>query len=174
MEVYSGLKSPICSFDAKSGVLCSKCEARLGSAAISQDDVDASIKLTKIADHSQEVNKFSLIRGVRVDRDFVLVLRSPDVSVVRGSSQITDRIESEFGQKVWFVESEASDRRFIESLFHPVKVLSINLVWLPDGSKLTKVVIASDPKSRLDIEKVQKIANTVRNIELLVDFESRK
>ena len=36
------MKSPICSFDAKSGVLCSKCEIKLQTGGITQDDVDAS------------------------------------------------------------------------------------------------------------------------------------
>ena len=168
------MKSPICSFDAKSGVLCSKCEAKLQSGGITQDDVDASIKLTKMADRNSDINKFTLARGSRVDEDFVLVLRSPDVSALRSNSGLADKIESEFGQKVWFVESEASDRRFVENLLHPVKVSSVNQFWLPDGAKLTKVIAAgSTQKPRVNIEKIQKIAKAVRSIELLVEFEQK-
>ena len=36
------MKSPICSFDAKSGVLCRKCETKLKSGSITQDDVEAA------------------------------------------------------------------------------------------------------------------------------------
>jgi transcription antitermination factor NusA-like protein len=168
------LKSPICSFDAKTGVLCSKCEEKLRGGDISQDDVDASTKLARIADRNQEVNKFTLLRGVRVDGDVVLVLRSPDVSLLRGNNALSEKIESDFGHKVWFVESEASDRRFIEGLFHPIRVLSVNLFWLPDGNKLTKVMASGNvARSRFDLSKVQKIAKAVRNIELLVEFEQR-
>jgi transcription antitermination factor NusA-like protein len=79
-----------------------------------------------------------------------------------------------FGQKVWFVESEASDRRFVEGLLHPLRVLSVNLFWLPDGNRLTKVIVAGDGKrARVNIEKVVKTAKAVRNIELLVEFEDR-
>jgi len=109
-----------------------------------------------------------------VDGDFVLVLRSPDVSALRSNSSLADKIESEFGQKVWFVESEASDRRFVENLLHPVKVSSVNQFWLPDGMRLTKVVAAeSAQKPRVNIEKIQKIAKAVRSIELLVEFEQK-
>lgn len=174
MRVYQELKSPICSFDAKTGVLCSKCEARLGAGDITQDDVDASTKLTRIAEKNQDVNKFTLLRGVRVDGDVVLVLRSPDVSVLRSNSTLSGRIETDFGQKVWFVESEASDRRFIEGLFHPIRVLSVNLFWLPDGSKLTKVIASGNiSKLRFNVGKFQKIAKAVRNIELIVEFEQK-
>ena len=174
MEVYRELKSPICSFDAKTGVLCAKCETKLRAGDITQDDVDASNKLAKIADRNQDVNKFTLLKGVRVDGDVVLVLRSPDVSALRSNGALSERIESDFGQKVWFVESEASDRRFIEGLFHPLRVLSVNLFWLPDGNKLTKVIASGNvSRSRFDLGKVQKIAKAVRNIELLVEFDKK-
>jgi hypothetical protein len=155
-------------------VLCSKCEAKLKSGGITQDDVDASIKLVRLADRNQEINKFTLVRGARVNGDFVLVLRSPDVSVLRSNSELASKIEKEMGEKVWFVETEASDRRFIENLFDPFKVLSVNFFWLPDSNKLTRVIVAEDAKTaRVNIEKVQKIAKAVRNIELLVEFKNK-
>jgi transcription antitermination factor NusA-like protein len=169
------LKTPICSFDAKSGVLCRKCEAKLKSGIITQDDVEAATKLIGLADRNQEINKFTLIRGARVHGDFVLVFRGSDVNVLRGSEELASKIEKQIGQKVWFVETEASDRRFIESLFHPLKVLSVNFFWLPEANKLTKVIIADDGKSAsVNIDKVQKIAKAIRNIELLVEFNNQK
>lgn len=167
------MKTPICSFDAKSGVLCRTCEAKLKSGSITQDDIYAAKKLINLADRNQEINKFTLVRGTRVNGDFVLVLRGQDVSVLRGNQELTSKIEKEMGEKVWFVEAEASDRRFIESLFHPIKVLSVNFFWLPEANKLTKVVVADDGKNaQLNLEKVQKIAKAVRNIELLIEFNT--
>ena len=167
------MKTPICSFDAKSGVLCRTCEAKLKSGSITQDDIDAAKKLINLADRNQEINKFTLVRGTRVNGDFVLVLRGQDVSVLRGNQELTNKIEKEMGEKVWFVETEASDRRFIETLFHPIKVLSVNFFWLPEANKLTKVVVADDGKNaQLNLEKVQKIAKAVRNIELLIEFNT--
>ncbi|MDQ3727206.1 MAG: hypothetical protein M3307_03095, partial [Thermoproteota archaeon] len=160
-------------FDAKSGMLCRTCEAKLKSGSITQDDIYAAKKLISLADRNQEINKFTLIRGTRVNGDFVLVLRGHDVSVLRGNQELVNKIEKEMGQKVWFVETEASDRRFIETLFHPIKVLSVNFFWLPEANKLTKVVVADDGKNaQLNLEKVQKIAKAVRNIELLIEFNN--
>jgi transcription antitermination factor NusA-like protein len=129
--------------------------------------------LINLADRNPEINKFTLVRGTRVNGDFVLVLRGQDVSVLRGNQELANKIEKEMGDKVWFVETEASDRRFIETLFHPIKVLSVNFFWLPEANKLTKVVVADDGKNvQLNLEKVQKIAKAVRNIELLIEFNS--
>lgn len=169
------MKTPICSFDAKSGVLCRKCETKLKSGSITQDDVEAATKLIGLADRNQEVNKFTLIRATRVNGDFVLVFRGSDVSVVRSNEALASKIEKQMGQKVWFVETEASERRFIESLFHPLKVLSVNFFWLPQANKLTKVIIADDAKNTpVNIEKVQKIAKAIKNIELLVEFKNNQ
>ncbi len=154
-------------------MLCRTCEAKLKSGSITQDDIDAAKKLINLADRNQEINKFTLVRGTRVNGDFVLVLRGQDVSVLRGNQELTNKIEKEMGEKVWFVETEASDRRFIESLLHPIKVLSVNFFWLPEANKLTKVVVADDGKNaQLNLEKVQKIAKAVRNIELLIEFNN--
>ena len=143
------------------------------SGNISQDDVDAAQKLIRLADRNQEINKFTLVRGTRVNGDFVLVLRGHDVIVLRGNAELANQIEREMGQKVWFVETEASDRRFIESLFHPLKVLSVNFYWLPESNKLTRVIIAGDSKTpEINLEKIQRIAKAIRNIELLVEFSN--
>jgi transcription antitermination factor NusA-like protein len=122
-----------------------------------------------LAERDSNINKFTLVRAARIDGDFVLVLRRPDVSALRSNASLADKIEREFGQKVWFAESEASDRRFIENLLHPLKVTAVNQFWLPDGNKLTKVIVSQ--KVQFDMEKVQKIARAVRGIELLVEFQ---
>jgi transcription antitermination factor NusA-like protein len=155
-------------------VLCSKCESELESRSVTRDDVEAAIKLAHLAERNPDVDKFTLVRGARVDDDFVLVLRSPEVVALQGDAGLAHKVEGQFGQKVWFVESEASERRFVEGLLYPLKVLSVNLFWLPNGNKLTKATIAWDGKrARISIEKVQKIAKAVRNIELLVEFDNR-
>jgi transcription antitermination factor NusA-like protein len=155
-------------------VLCSRCEAKLKSGAISQDDVQAAIKLIRLADRNQEINKFTLVRGAKVNEDFVFVLRAPDVNALRANPELASKIENEMGQKVWFVETEASDRRFIENLFDPFRVVSVNFFWLPDSNKLTKVIVDDDAKiAPMNIEKVQKIAKAVRNMELLVEFKKK-
>jgi hypothetical protein len=168
------LKIPICTFDAKTGILCAKCESKLRLGQLKQADVEGAIKLTKLADRNQDVNKFTLMGAAKVDDDFVLILRGSDISVLRANTVLPTKFEHEFQSKVWFVEAEATDKRFIENLFFPMRVLTVNLIWLPDGSKLTRVQIAgksNNSESKDTIEKIKKIAKEIRNIELLVEFE---
>jgi transcription antitermination factor NusA-like protein len=168
------LKTPICTFDAKTGILCAKCETKLRLGYIKQTDVEGAIKITKLAEHNQDINKFTMVGAAKVDGDFVLILRGSDISVLRANTMLPTKFEHEFQSKVWFVEAEATDKRFIENLFFPLRVLTVNLIWLPDGNKLTRVIIAgksNNSESKTTIEKIKKIAKEIRNIELLVEFE---
>jgi hypothetical protein len=170
----TSLKSPICPFDAKSGVLCARCDEKLHAGTITQDDVDAAVTLTRIANKSQDVDKFTLAKAAKVDDEYVLVLRRSDIMSLRSNPALAARIEKEFRQKVHYTESEASERGFVESLFYPARVLSVNQFYLPDGNKVTKAVIAgSKGKQKIDVEKIQRMASAVKNIELLVEFEQK-
>ena len=167
------MKTPICSFDAKTGTLCSNCEDKLQSGRLTELDVECAIKLTKIAERNQELNKFTMVNAYQVNGDVVLILQKSDISALRSNPELTRKIQAAFESKVWFVESEATDKRFLENLFFPARIVTINLIWLPDGNKLTKVIVAKrdSQDSDVDVETIQKITKRVRNIELLVDFE---
>ena len=170
------MRTPICTFDAKTAILCTKCETRLRLGHLTHADVDGAIKIKKLAERNQDINKFTMTGASRVDKDFILALRGSDISAIRANSILSKKFEDEFQSKVWFIESEATDRRFIENLFFPAKVRAVNMIWLPDGSKLTKAIISTPNKfeSQSNIEKIKQIAKEIRNIELLVEFEHQK
>jgi transcription antitermination factor NusA-like protein len=169
------LKTPICTFDAKTGILCAKCETKLRLGHLTHADIEGAMKITKIAEHNQDVNKFTMISAAKVDDDFILILRGSDIIVLRTNTSLSKKFEDEFQSKVWFVEAEATDRRFIENLFFPAKVLTVNLIWLPDGNKLTKAIVTDGNHSELEsnVEKIKKIAKEIRNIELLVELQQK-
>jgi transcription antitermination factor NusA-like protein len=167
------LKTPICSFDAKTGTLCSKCENKLRSGQLTQVDVESAVKMTKLAERDQEINKFTMVNAFQVNGDTVLVLQRSDISALRSNTELARKIQVEYEGKIWFVEAEATDKRFLENLFFPARIRSINLIWLPDGIKLTKVIVAlqDTQESHINIERIQKITKRVRNLELLVELE---
>ena len=161
-------------FDAKTGILCSKCDAKLTSGQLNQAAVYSSIKLAKLAEKDQDVSKFTLVSSYKVDDDYVLFLRTPDIITVRSNPSIVKKFAGEFNTNVWFVEAEGTDRRFMENLFYPHRILNMNLIWLPDGNKLTRVVVSRDLENgSLDVEKIRKVAKEVKKIDLIVDFESQ-
>ncbi len=165
------LKTPICLFDAKTGVLCAKCEDRLRSQDLTPDEVHASILLTRLAQRYPNIDKITLVTAFKVENDFVLVVRGSDLQIIRAREGIRAELEMLFGTRVWIVESDSSDRRFIENLLSPRRVLSLNLIWLPDGNKLTRAILDTSSGSDLgnDLNKIRRIAKKLKDIELLVE-----
>ena len=169
------LKTPICTFDAKTGILCNMCENKLVSGQITQADVDSSIILSKLAQKNPLINKMTLISGKEIGKEQILLLKTSDVRAIRSSENLTEIINKAFGKIVWIIEAESNDRRFLENLFHPVHLQSVNFVWLPDGSKLTRIVIEKCAFDKIDknrLETIKKISMAVRQIDLVIESES--
>jgi transcription antitermination factor NusA-like protein len=167
------LQVPICGFDAKNAVLCPQCEAKLESGQLTKADIDASIKIAKLAKTNSEIDKFSLFSCRQAFGDFVIYLAKSDIQTIRKSRTLYRTLQSEFSGKIWLVESEANDRKFIEDLFFPAKILSINVVWVPGGIQKTKIIVSGKrtPKFPINTEMVTKIVKEIRQLDVVIEFE---
>ena len=169
------MKVPICTFDAKTGVLCPKCESRLKNGELSDVDVECSIKLIKLSHKNQDIDKLNLIGSQKIDEDYVLILKDSNVSHINSNDKLLSSVEEEFKGKVWFVEANSSIRKFLENLFFPIRLLKTNMIWLPDGNQVTQVTIESKDYEKFIsiIEKIKRIVNAVRKIELVVEIAGK-
>ena len=169
------MKTPICSFDARMGVLCPKCNAKLKSGQLTETDVQVSIKLTKAAEKNPDINKMSLVKANNVDGDYVLVLEPSTLAPLRRDPAFPKTLQSILGGKVWLTEADTTDRKELEDLFYPVRISNINTVWLPDGSKMTRVIIPGKKTERFphDTETISRILRETREMELMVEFEKQ-
>ena len=169
------MRLPICIFDAKTGVLCPKCERRLKNGELSKIDVECSIKLIKLSNSNQDIDKLNLIGSQKIEEDYVLILKDSNVSHINSNDKLISSIEKEFNGKVWFVEANSSVRKILENLFFPIRILKTNMIWLPDGNQVTQVTIESKDYEKFFsiIEKIKKIVNVVRNIELVVEISGK-
>lgn len=169
------MKLPICNFDAKSGILCPKCQSKLKSGQLTQADVDISMKLVKMVSQLSELDRLSLVKAFEVNGSNVLIISSSDIAAVRADYSMIKAMENALGSKIWLLGAEAGDRKMLEDLFHPVRILTVNQVWIPGGSKLTRVVIPGRWTERfpIDIERAKEIMKTVRGMNLLVEFEKK-
>ena len=168
------LKTPICTFDAKTGILCNLCENKLESGEITQADVDSSIILSKLAQKDPLINKMTLVSAIEIEIEQVLLLKNSDVRLIRSNDNLSKIINNAFGKSVWIIESDSNDRRFLENLFHPIHLESVNFVWLPDDSKLTRIVIEKSAFAKIvknKLETIRKISMAVRKIDLIIESD---
>ncbi len=169
------LKTPICNFDAMNGILCPQCESKLEQGLIKKSDVDASIKLVKLSQKISPLEKFTLYSCQESNGDYVLFLSGPDIMTIRQSRELYRIIQGEFSGKIWLVHHDSDDKKFIEDMFFPIKILAINQVWALGGQRKTKVIVSGRKTARfpIDVDKVVKISEDLRKIELVVEFERK-
>lgn len=169
------MKLPICGFDAKNAILCPQCESKVESGELTKADVDASIVLAKVAKTNNEIENFTLFSCKEFQGNFVLSLAKNDIMIIRQSRTLYRLLQEQFKGKIWLVEADETDNKFIEDLFFPTKILSINSVWAPGGVQKTKAVVSGKwtPKFPIDTEKVVEIVKNARNLDIEIEFEDK-
>ena len=170
------MKLPICNFDAKNAVLCPQCEGKVDAGELTKADVDASIILAEISKTNKEIENFTLYSCKEVEGNFVLTLSKNDIMIIRQSRTLYRTLQDQFKGKIWLVEADETDKKFIEDLFFPTKVLSINSVWAPGGVQKTKAIISGKwtPRFPIDTEKVIQIVKNARNLDIEIEFEDKR
>lgn len=170
------MKLPICSFDAKNAVLCPQCEGKVDTGVLTQADVDASIILANISKSNKEIDNFTLHSCKEFDGNFVLSFAKNDIMGIRQSRTLYRLLQDQFKGKIWLVEADETDNKFIEDLFFPTKILSINAVWAPGGVQKTKAVVSGKWTRRfpIDTEKVVQIVKNARNLDIEIEFEDKR
>jgi hypothetical protein len=166
-------KLPICYFDARTGILCGNCESRLRKGEISRADVEASKAVAHLSDRIPELGHVSLRRAFETNGSYVLEFEPSDIPTLRSNPLLQTELEGALKGKVWLVGAGGSDRKFLEDVFFPAKVLTVNTVWLPDGEKKTKVIVPARRSERRigDFDKLREAVKQARGIELLVETE---
>jgi transcription antitermination factor NusA-like protein len=166
-------KLPICYFDARTGMLCGNCEARLRRGEITRADVEASKAIANLSERVPELGRATLKRAFEANGSYVLEFEKGDVATLRSNQMVHSELEGALKGKVWLVGAGGSDRRFLEDVFFPAKVLTVNTVWLPDGGKKTKVIVPAKRSERRigDFDKLREAVKQARGIELLVETE---
>ena len=165
---------PICGFDAKNAVLCPQCEAKVETGDLTKADVEASITLAKIAKLNKEIENFSLYSCREFQGNFIIALAKNDIMKIRQSRTLYRLIQDQFKEKIWLVEADETDKKFIEDLFFPTKILAINAVW-SGGIQKTKAVVSGKwtVKFPIDTKKVIEIVKNARNLDIEIVFEDK-
>ena len=165
---------PICGFDAKNAVLCPQCEGKVETGKLTKADVNASILLAKIAKSNKEIETFSLYSCKEFQGNFILELAKNDIMKIRQSRTLYRLLQEQFKEKIWLVEADETDKKFIEDLFFPTKILAINAVWAR-GIQKTKAVVSGKWTSKfpIDTKKVIEIVKNTRNLDIEIEFEDK-
>ena len=164
----------LCSFCLKSGILCSKCSARVKSGEISELDLKVARSLLAMEEKFPSLQNVYFHRAVDAGGTLAVVVGSGDVPRLLGyGGKIVKTLSEETGKSIRVLEFGADDRKFLEDLFAPLSIVTINTIWLPDGSMETRVILKRSRhglRGGFDVKALKEIADKVRNITLRVEF----
>jgi len=167
------VKTVLCSFCLKSGILCQKCSARVKSGEINELDLKIARLLLSLEEKYPSLQNVFFCKAIEAGKTLALVVGSGDVPRLLGyGGKILKTIGEETGKNVRVLESGADDRKFLEDLFAPVSIVTINTIWLPDGTTETRAILRRRRGGQLpfDVKALKEIASKVRNMTLRVEF----
>jgi transcription antitermination factor NusA-like protein len=166
------VKAALCNFCLKSGILCSKCQGRLRSGEVSEVDFEIARLLLSLEERYPSLQDLYFYKAVEANGVLAIVVKRGDVPRLLGhGGKIIRAIGEKTGKKIRVLEHGVDDRKFLEDLFVPLRILTINTIWLPDGTTETRVILRRGRRrAPIKVEAFKKIAQSVRGITLRVEF----
>jgi len=163
----------ICHFCLKSGILCPKCQAKLRLGEINKIDLEIGRLLLSLEGTYPPLQDVYFHKAVETDSVLALIVGKGDVAKLLGhGGKILRTIGEKTGKNVRILEHGVDDRKFLEDLFAPLNIITINTIWLPDGSEETRVILRRRGRRPppFNLEAVKQVAQKVRGITLRVEF----
>ncbi|MBN2335710.1 hypothetical protein JXL21_09130 [Candidatus Bathyarchaeota archaeon] len=163
----------LCEFCLKSGMLCSKCQSKVDSGEVSNQYMDVAKTLLAMENQNQFLQKVRLDNVLDAGGFLVLVVGKGDSAKFNTAPKLTRDLGDKFNKRVLVLESGTKDRQFLEELFANQHIVTINIIWLPDGSTETRVVLQGRGSRRLSKKRLQaltSVAKSVRKMDLRVEY----
>jgi transcription antitermination factor NusA-like protein len=102
-----------------------------------------------------------------------LIVGRGDVARLLGyGGKIIKAIGEKTGKRIRILEHGVDDRKFLEDLFAPLPIMTINTIWLPDGTTETRVILRKRGRRPplINVKAMKQITKKVRNMVLRVEF----
>ncbi len=167
------MKTVLCSFCLKSGILCQKCSTRLKAGEISELDLKVARFLQSLEEKHPSLQNVYFHRAIESGKTLAIIVGPGDVPRLLGyGGRIMKALGEETGRNIRVLEDGVDERKFLEDLFAPLGIVTINTIWLPDGSTETRAILRKRRGSQppFDVKALKEIAQKIRNITLRVEF----
>ena len=169
------MKAALCNFCLKSGILCSECQRRLKSGEVSKTDLEVARLLLSLQDRYPSLQDVYFHKAVEANDVLAVLVGQGDVgNLLAHGGKIVRAIGEKMGKRIRVLEYGVDERKFLEDLFAPLSVITINTIWLPDGTTETRVILKRRRRGpSMNLEALKEIAQKVRGMTLRVEFARR-
>jgi transcription antitermination factor NusA-like protein len=168
------VKTILDAFCIKSGILCRKCQEKIEKGQITDLDLKIIRLLSDLEKENPALQDVTYHKAVEADGNLAILVDRRDMSkMLAGGARIVHIISDSLGKTVKILGYGGDDRKFLEDLFSPLSILTLNTIWIPDGSTETKVILTGRQPRRMpvDLEIVKKLAKQLHDMTLRIEFE---
>jgi len=168
------VKTILDAFCVKSGILCRRCEEKLERGLVTELDLKVIQKMVELEKTNPILEDITYHRAVEADDMMAILVDKRDLpKLLVGGAKVVKDLGETFGKRVRLISYGGDDRGFLEDLFTPMSILTINTIWIPDGTTETKVILTGrrPKKMPIDADVVQKIAHELKGMTLRIEFE---
>jgi transcription antitermination factor NusA-like protein len=153
------MKIPFCDFCAKSGSLCQKCKELIDSGRNDALDLAVSRIMLEESSRARELDKVEFRKAYR-EGDILLILSNNEgVRIIRDREELAKRFRSEIGSaKVIAVDYRKDQKRKLEELVYPFRIVGLSKVWLPGNMTEFKLSIEGKGLDEKHLQLLEKLA----------------
>jgi len=168
------VKTILDAFCIKSGILCRKCQEKIDKGQITNLDLKIIRLLSELEKQNQALQDVTYHKAVEADNNLVILVDRRDMGkILAGGAKAVHAISDSLGKRVKILGFGGDDRQFLDDLLSPLSILTLNTIWIPDGSTETKVILTGRQPRRMpvDLEVAKRLAKQLRNLTLRIEFE---
>jgi transcription antitermination factor NusA-like protein len=155
-------------------MLCNKCTEKVRTGIVDDLYMKVAQYLLKVENKNPQLQRAKLQKVADVGGFLVIVVGRGDRNkFLSNSGRLSRDISDEFKRRVLIIEEGVNDRGFLEDLFTGQHIVTINIIWLPDGTTETRVVLQGRGARRLSKKRLRalaEIAKRIRNMDLRVEY----
>lgn len=168
------MELPICSFDLKSGILCPRCEEKILRGLYDELDIKIMKIFIELEKELPKLAKTGYVKTVDVSDTVYIILKEDTLKYIDQDTLylLRKKLKEKLDKKIKIIEDDKNISRFIEKLVAPARIITINKIWLPDGSEEMRVILdrVRNPQAT---SSVIEVVRKVKHVILRIDFEKR-
>ncbi|MGQ9596974.1 MAG: hypothetical protein ACUVQY_08505 [Thermoproteota archaeon] len=153
------MKIPFCDFCVKSGSLCKKCRELIESGRNDALDLSISKILLEEASKIHELDKVELRKAYK-EGNFLLILSNNEgIRAIRNREELVKKIMNETNsERVILVDYRKDQKRKLEELVHPFRIVGLSKIWLPGNMTEFKLILEGRKLKEEYLQLLEKLA----------------
>jgi len=169
------LEFPVCIFDLRTGVLCSKCERKIREGELTSDDLEIMRLLVDLEKKFPQLSSLVYYRTLKIAPYLFVFFIDRSLSSLSKSveAELRNALSEKTGLKVRLLEIRKDWNAFLQNLVAPARVLTVNKVWLPDQTTELRVLVDDEKLLTAPSSVLSEVVKKMMNLSVSFDFQRK-